>query len=52
VHLYFERGSPEAEPAAKRRLARYLTEGSPELRGVARVTASLADRALEAGGLK
>ena len=40
VHLYFERGSPKAEPAARRWLVRYLTEGSPSLRDVA-VTASL-----------
>ena len=44
VHLYFERGSPKAEPAARRLLARYLTEGSPGLRDVAKVTASLAER--------
>jgi hypothetical protein len=42
VHLYFERGSPKAEPAARRWLVRYLTEGSPGLQDVARVTASLA----------
>ena len=29
VHLYFERGSPKAVPAARRWLVRYLTEGSP-----------------------
>ena len=28
VHLYFERGSPKAEPAARRWLVRYLTEGT------------------------
>ena len=28
VHLYFERGSPKAEPAARRWLVRYLSEGS------------------------
>ena len=44
VHLYFERGSPKAEPAARRWLVRYLSEGSPSLRDVARgVTASLAE---------
>jgi hypothetical protein len=50
VQLYFERGSPKAEPAARRWLVRYLTEGSPGLRDVARVTASLAQRELDAGG--
>ena len=45
VHLYFERGSPKAEPAARRWLVRYLTEGTPSLRDVAKVTASLAKRA-------
>jgi hypothetical protein len=47
VHLYFERGSPKAEPAARRWLVRYLTEGSPGLRDVAAVTASLAKLARE-----
>ena len=28
VHLYFERGSPKAEPAARRWLVRYLGEGT------------------------
>jgi hypothetical protein len=42
VHLYFERGSPKAEPAARRWLVRYLSEGTPSLRDVARVTAGLA----------
>ena len=41
VHLYFERGSPKAEPAARRWLVRYLSEGTPGLRDIARVTASL-----------
>ena len=41
VHLYFERGSPKAEPAARRWLVRYLIEGTPSLRDVAKVTASL-----------
>jgi hypothetical protein len=31
VHLYFERGSPKAEPAARRWLVRYLSEGYAEL---------------------
>ena len=43
VHLYFERGSPKAEPAARRWLVRYLSEGTPSLRDVAKVTASLAE---------
>ena len=51
VHLYFERGSPKAEPAARRWLVRYLSEGTPSLRDVAKVTASLGERELEAGGL-
>ena len=42
VHLYFERGSPEAEPAARRWIVRYLSEGTPSLRDVANVTATLA----------
>ncbi|MGH3136535.1 MAG: hypothetical protein ACRDPV_08595 [Gaiellaceae bacterium] len=45
VHLYAERGSPKFEPAARRWLVRYLTEGSPSLRDVAKVTASLAGSA-------
>ena len=36
VHLYIKRGSPKAEPAARRWLVRYLSEGSPSLRDVAR----------------
>jgi hypothetical protein len=44
VHLYFERGSQKAEPAAMRWLVRYLTDGTPSLRDVAKVTASLAER--------
>ena len=42
VHLYFERDSPKAEPAARRWLVRYLSEGTPSMRDVAKVTASLA----------
>ena len=42
VHLYLERGSPKAEPAARRWLVRYLSEGTPSLRDVAKVTAVLA----------
>ena len=44
VHLYFERGSPKAEPAARRWLVRYLTEGTPSMREVAKVMSSLARR--------
>ena len=47
VHLYAERGSPKFEPAARRWLVRYLTEGSPGLRDIAKVTASLAKRERE-----
>ncbi len=43
VHLYIERGSPKAEPAARRWLVRYLSEGTPRLCDVAKVTASLAN---------
>ena len=42
VHLYAERGSPKFEPAARRWLVRYLTEGTPSLQDVAKLTASLA----------
>jgi hypothetical protein len=42
VHLYAEHESPKFEPAARRWLVRYLTEGTPSLRDVAQVTASLA----------
>jgi hypothetical protein len=44
VHLYAERGSPKFAKAARRWLVRYLTEGTPSLRDVARVTATLARR--------
>jgi len=43
VHLYAERGSPKFEPAARRWLVRYLTEGTPGLDDVAKVSASLAN---------
>ena len=49
VHLYVERGSPKFEPAARRWLVRYLSEGTPSLQDVAKVTASLAKRKREAG---
>ena len=41
VYLYADRESPKFEPAARRWLVRYLTEGSPSLRDVAQVTAKL-----------
>lgn len=51
VRLYAERGSPKYEKAALRWLERYLAEGSPRLRHFAEVTANLARRELEEGGL-
>jgi hypothetical protein len=45
VHLDAERGSPKFEPAARRWLVRYLSEGTLSMRDVARVTSSLAKRA-------
>jgi hypothetical protein len=50
VHLYAERDSPKFEPAARRWLVRYLTEGTPGLRDVVRVAESLAACRDEAGG--
>ena len=50
VHRYIERGSPKAEPAARRWLVRYLSEGSPSLRDVAKVTASLAEARSKGAG--
>jgi hypothetical protein len=44
VHLYAERGSPKFEPAARRWLVRYLSEGNPGMQDVAKVAASLAKR--------
>ena len=43
VHLYAEHESPKFEPAARRWLVRYLSEATPSLRDVAKVTASLAE---------
>ena len=43
VNLYFESGSPKAEPAARRWLVRYLSEGTPSLRDISSVTAGLAE---------
>jgi hypothetical protein len=43
VHLYAERESPKFQPAARRWLVRYLSEGTPSMRDVAKVTASLAE---------
>jgi hypothetical protein len=48
VHLYAEKGSPKFEPAARRWLVRYLTEGTPSLGDVAKITGRLATRS-EAG---
>lgn len=45
VHLYAKRGPPKFQPAARRWLVRYLTEGTPELDDVAEVTARLARHA-------
>jgi hypothetical protein len=42
VHLYAEHESPKFEPAARRWLVRYLTEVTPSLKDVAKVTVSLA----------
>jgi hypothetical protein len=42
VHLYAERGSPKFEPAARRWLVRYLTQGTPATDDVAKVAVSLA----------
>jgi hypothetical protein len=44
VCLYAERGSPKFEPAARRWLVRYLTDGTPGIEDVAKVAASLAKR--------
>jgi len=44
VHLYAQRGSPKFEPAARRWLVRYLSEGTRDLEDVAKMTASLAKR--------
>jgi hypothetical protein len=49
VHLYAERGSPKFEPAARRWLVRYLTEGTPGLKDAAKVTASLAKHSPSGG---
>ncbi len=45
VHLYAERSSPKFEPAARRWLARYVTEGTPGLGDIANVTRDLANAA-------
>jgi hypothetical protein len=45
VYLYAARGSPKFEPAARRWLVRHLSEGTPILEDVAKVTASPAKRA-------
>jgi hypothetical protein len=41
VYLYAEKESPKFEPAARRWLVRYLSEGTPSLVDVAKVTTSL-----------
>ncbi len=51
VRLYAERGSPKYEKAALRWLEGSLSEASPRLQHFAEVTASLAERELESGGL-
>ncbi len=51
VHLYAECDSPKFEPAARRWIVRYLTEGSPSLRDVAQVTANLTEHELKKGRL-
>lgn len=43
VQLCAERGSPKYEPAARRWLVRYLSEGTPSLKDIAKVTAGLAE---------
>ena len=45
VHLYAERGSPKYEKAALRWLVRYLSEGTPTLKDVAKVTSRRSRRA-------
>ena len=53
VHLYFERGSPKAEPAARRWLVRYLSEGTPSLRESRRSRrVLLSTRSRRAGGTR
>ena len=42
--VFVRRGSPKFERAARRWLIRYLSEGTPSLSDVAKVTASLATR--------
>jgi len=41
--IYAERGPPKFVSVARRWLVRYFSEGTPSLRDVAKVTASLAD---------
>jgi hypothetical protein len=42
IQFYADRGSPKYEPAARQWLVRYLSEGTPSLKDVAKVAASLA----------
>src|SRR5687767_12894320 len=51
VHLYFERASPKAEPAARRWLVRYLSEGTPSLRDGRDGHCEFGEREVEADGL-
>jgi hypothetical protein len=48
---YAERAHRSSSLAARRWPVRYLTEGTLSLRDVAKITASLAEREVEAGGL-
>ena len=49
VRLYAEQDSRKFEPAARRWLVRYLTEGSPGLLDIAQVTANLAQHSTNPG---
>ena len=51
VHLYIERGSPKSEPAARRWLVLYLSEGSPSLRGCREGHGESCGGEVEAGGV-
>ena len=43
ARLYAEHESPKFQPAARQWLIRYLSEGTPSLKDVAKVTARLAE---------
>jgi hypothetical protein len=49
IHLHAERGSPKFEPAARRWLLRYLTEGSSSLERVTHCVWHRGGRALPPG---